>query len=156
MKTILLSFDPQYYEPLKNGSKKFEYRSRFADEEIKAYLYLTSPVREIVAIVYFGKRKLLEDMKRLYAENDALLHRIDEYTRIFGKKYAVPIQKIEFLEPISLHAIRESIPGFMPPRSYMLLKEDSELDTLLKAASPTGRTINIDHSHILPNEICVD
>ncbi len=47
MKTIFLSFTPEpFYTPIKEGLKRFEYRSRFSKEECIAYLYLSSPVQK--------------------------------------------------------------------------------------------------------------
>ena len=44
VRTILLSFKPEpFFEPLKDGRKRFEYRSRFGEGEHIAYLYLTFP-----------------------------------------------------------------------------------------------------------------
>ena len=50
MRTILLSFSPSYYDILKNGQKVFEYRKRFCNEKVKAYLYLGKPIQKIVGI----------------------------------------------------------------------------------------------------------
>ena len=56
MRTILLSFSPIYYDILKSGDKVFEYRKRFCNEKVKAYLYLGKPVQQIVGILWLDKR----------------------------------------------------------------------------------------------------
>lgn len=70
MRTIFLSFTPEpYYVPMKQGLKRFEYRSRFCDEECYAYLYLSSPIQQVVAKIKFGKLICLDDWKKEFANN---------------------------------------------------------------------------------------
>ena len=38
MKKILLSFKPYWHEKIKSGEKIFEYRKRFCDEPVMAYM----------------------------------------------------------------------------------------------------------------------
>lgn len=156
MKTILLSFNPKYYEPLKSGQKKFEYRSRFSNEELKAYLYLSSPVRKIVAIIHFGKKIMLKTMLEDFSTDADVCSRIKEYIYRYNKKYAVPILRIEFLEPLSLDDIRIKVPGFMPPQSYKIIEDGTELQKLLSKINLTGKCIVMDHDNIEPNDICVN
>ena len=47
MRTMLLSFKPEWYNRIKEGSKIFEYRRTFPDEEILAYMYVSSPMKMI-------------------------------------------------------------------------------------------------------------
>ena len=156
MKKILLSFNPLYYEPVANGEKKFEYRSRFSSEAVEAYLYLSSPIQKIVSIVEFGKRIDLEDMKKSYVYDTQAINRIQEYIDKYNKRYAVPIKKVTFIEPISLDEIRKRIPGFMPPQSYLIIKEGTILNEFLSNCRMTGKEIILDHSNINSNEICIN
>lgn len=154
MKTILLSFKPEYFAPLKAGAKKYEYRSRFADEDLLAYIYLSSPVKAVTAVVRLGRRLLLEDLKRRYGEYPETLARIEEYQTIYRKKYAIPILSVEPIEPIRLETIRKSIPGFMPPQSYAIVREPSILKDCLDRAKPIGKPRQLDHDHIRPEDVC--
>ena len=156
MKRILLSFNPQYYDPIVKGEKKYEYRTRFCNEAVEAYLYLSSPIRKIVAITYLGERILLEDMLVKYHSDSETLRRINEYIKLYKKRYAIPIEKVEFIEPISLDEIREKIPGFMPPRSFQIIKKDSALEKLLSNSKLNGDVIVLDHNSIKPEEICIN
>lgn len=156
MKRILLSFNPKYYDPIVKGEKKYEYRTRFSNEAVEAYLYLSSPVRKVVSIVHLGERILLEDMLIQYGSDDETSERIKEYIGTYKKRYAIPIEKIEFIEPISLDEIREKLPGFMPPQSYQIVKKDSELEKILSNCKLTGKVIILDHSSIKPEEICIN
>ncbi len=66
MRRILLSFSPNYYEVLRNGNKVFEYRKRFCNEEVLAYIYLGKPIQKIVGIALLGKRINLSDWYDMY------------------------------------------------------------------------------------------
>lgn len=69
MKTIFLSFTPEpFYEPIKKGVKRYEYRSRFCNEECYAYLYLSAPVQKVVARIKFGKRIELESWEKEFTD----------------------------------------------------------------------------------------
>ena len=45
---ILISIEKQYFDEIKTGIKKFEYRRRFIDEPCRAYLYVTAPQGYII------------------------------------------------------------------------------------------------------------
>ena len=52
MKKILLSINPEFVEQILNRTKKFEYRTRVAKQDIKAILvYCTYPTKKVVARV---------------------------------------------------------------------------------------------------------
>ena len=68
MKELLLSMKPVWYELVESGIKIFEYRKNFPEEKIKAYIYVSSPRKEICAIMEFGERILLEDWEHEYAD----------------------------------------------------------------------------------------
>ena len=56
MRTMLLSFKPEWYNKIMDGSKLFEYRRTFPNEEIMAYMYVSSPVKMIVGRIHLGKK----------------------------------------------------------------------------------------------------
>ena len=52
MKKILLSINPEYVEKILNKTKRFEYRTKVAKQDIKAILvYCTYPTKKVVAKV---------------------------------------------------------------------------------------------------------
>ena len=60
MKKILLSINPEYVEKILNGTKKFEYRTKIAKQDVKAILvYCTYPTKKVVAKVRI--KKILAD-----------------------------------------------------------------------------------------------
>ena len=50
MRTMLLSFKPEWYNRIKEGSKIFEYRRTFPDEEILANHYNIQEIARISGI----------------------------------------------------------------------------------------------------------
>lgn len=52
MKEILLSINPEYVEKILNKTKRYEYRTKVAKQDIKAILvYCTYPTKKVVAKV---------------------------------------------------------------------------------------------------------
>ena len=56
MRTMLLSFNPYWYEKIKSGEKVFEYRTNFPDDIVKAYMYVSSPYKKAIGIIYLGQK----------------------------------------------------------------------------------------------------
>lgn len=132
MKEIFLSFRPEYFKPLLYGIKKYEYRTRFCDEETKAYLYLSSKARCVVGILELGKPIRLDLTRNNYLEYRDTLKRVDNYIST-GDVNAVPIKSLSlFKNPVTLDEIRERIPNFMPPQLYYVLDNKIELKKLLE------------------------
>jgi predicted transcriptional regulator len=121
MKEILLSMQPSWYELCVAGIKIYEYRKNFPDEDIIAYIYVSSPEKAIKGIMYFGDRIVLEDWKEKYKSRPAVIRRIDKYLERNG--YAVPIKRIDILDSISLVDIKENVKGFVAPQMYYFLNE---------------------------------
>lgn len=46
MKSIFLSFSPEWYPYIENGKKIYEHRKRFCDEPVIAFLYLGLPIQK--------------------------------------------------------------------------------------------------------------
>lgn len=125
MRTIFLSFSPKYYDVLQSGAKIYEYRKRFCDEAVRAYIYLGKPVRKVVGIAWLGERISLEYWERVYFENKDVLRRIKNYST--RNKYVMPILKYQQIEPIDINCIKENFPEFYIPLSFRNLDEGSIL-----------------------------
>ena len=54
MRTILLSFKPKWFNKIISGEKIFEYRNAFADNEVLAYMYVSTPIKQVVGILHGG------------------------------------------------------------------------------------------------------
>lgn len=155
MKTILLSFTPEpFYLPIKEGLKRFEYRSRFLDEECIAYLYLSSPVQKVVAKLTLGKRIDILPWREKYKEDTQAIERLENFIEE-GKQYGNPILEYTELVPISLKEIRETFDNFHPPRSYYILNHQEELMKFCEDMTTSGVHLVNEIREIDSNEVCI-
>lgn len=53
---MLLSMQPFWTEKVLSSIKIYEYRNRFPDEQIKAYIYESTPVQSITGVLLLGHR----------------------------------------------------------------------------------------------------
>lgn len=79
MRTMLLSFKPEWYNRIKEGSKIFEYRRTFPDEEILAYMYVSNPMKMIVGKIHLGRKIDINTWKEEYKEDAQVCERIDDF-----------------------------------------------------------------------------
>lgn len=130
MKEIFLSFKPEYFKPILYGLKKYEYRKRFCNEEVCAYLYLSGNKRKVIGIMELGVPIRLDKTVDEYT-NDTR-RRVIDYINA-RDVCAIPIKSLRLFEsPLSLESIRKSIPNFMPPQMYYILNNNIKLKELMK------------------------
>lgn len=153
MRTILLSFSPSYYDILKNGQKVFEYRKRFCNEKVKAYLYLGKPIQKIVGILWLDKRIELSKWKELYKGNLSVSHRIDDYMQ--RNKYAMPILRYQEINPISIVDVKKVFPELYIPLSFRNLEENSDILKYLQDRTKfLGEVVTHNFENIDIDRIC--
>ena len=147
----LMSFWPEVYDRILKKEKIFEYRRTFPKNCSHAYMYISSPVKAICAIIYHNEVIKLESLKGEY--NIDLDKRIDSYSSNY--KYSGTIKSIQKIKPILLQDLKENIPNFTPPQSYLyidnfpILKEYIENNTIYD-----GELITNNLSNIIPNQLC--
>lgn len=100
MRTMLLSFKPEWYNRIKDGSKIFEYRRTFPDEEIMAYMYVSSPMKMIVGRIHLGRRIDINTWKEQYKDDMEVCERIDDF--ISRHTYAMPVLSFQMTKEIDL------------------------------------------------------
>lgn len=128
MRLYLLSIKKEPFDALVCGHKKHEFRRKFS--EVRAnflvVFYVSSPVKAIMGVAEFGpvikdKIPALLDLARTHTWNH-LLELTAEYFAGCDYGYALPLLSIRKLEvPISLERLRNLVPGFRPPQSYLSL-----------------------------------
>lgn len=128
-KTILLSLREEYFKQMVDGSKKYEYRTRFLKEETLAYIYISKTLKKIVAKIEFGK-PIIGDAKTIatIAEKEqpgCYQDMIDYMYNNIG--YAIPVKKIIPIEEINLDEIKKAFPDFAAPQSYYILDNKPDL-----------------------------
>ena len=122
-KEIFLSFKPEFFRPILYGMKKYEYRKRFCKEETRAFLYLTSPVREVVGIIEFGAPVDIEGIMDTFSKKADVYRRL-EACMISGEKLAIPIISLRLCKkPIHISKIKSIDPSFTVPRSYLNIRK---------------------------------
>ncbi|MFB9325629.1 hypothetical protein ACFFSY_06795 [Paenibacillus aurantiacus] len=120
MRTIILSLKPAPFEQMIAGIKKHEFRRKFMDEPVQAFIYVSSPVKAIRAYAEFGI-PIADTPERLghiaEQEGTGTAGGIADYLDGLEHGYALPVRLIREIEPISLDELRTAF-QFTPPQSY--------------------------------------
>ena len=122
MRTMLLSFKPEWYNRIKEGSKIFEYRRTFPDEEILAYMYVSSPMKMIVGKIHLGRKIDINTWKEEYKEDEQVCERIDDF--LTRHTYAMPILSFQMTKEIDLETLRKFNRNFICPQMYYYPREE--------------------------------
>lgn len=152
MKIMLLSFRADVYKKVLTGQKIYEHRKVFPDGRIKAYLYVSSPIKAVTGIMELGNKVSLEKWKEQYSYDNAAVERIDEYLK--KHKYAMEILSYQKTNMLSLEKIRNDLQKFTVPQMYYYI-DNSQLLTYLEAnLYPEGDIIEHHFDSISSNDIC--
>lgn len=154
MKTILLSFQNEWFQLLEAGKSKYEYRMVLPEEETKVFFYVSKPIMAISGMAYFGPRESLQEWLSTYGKKSAeVKSRIEEF--LTDCKYAVPIYSFQPTNRISLQQLRDDVPGFAPPRMYYYI-DNTDLSAYLEAnLHPIGEPFHFSFDKDNLNDICV-
>lgn len=154
MSTILLSFENEWFEYLKNGIKKFEYRKHFpVGEKTTVYFYVSNPVKAICGIAIMGEREKLSDWAIKYKDKSpAVKNRIDEFMQ--DCRFAMPVIEFQMTNLIPLKKLQNDIPKFVVPRMYYYLDNTELLDYINNNLHPIGEPIINDFENLIDLDIC--
>lgn len=154
MSTILLSFENEWFEFLKTGQKKFEYRKHFPEgENTTVYFYVNNPIKAICGIAKLGQREKLSDWAIKYQDRSLeVRRRIDEF--MSDCRYAMPVLEFQMTNLIPLKKLQEDIPNFVVPRMYYYLDNLDLLKYLEKNLNPVGKKIVNDFINLKDFDIC--
>lgn len=126
---LIISLRPEPYARMLAGTKRHEFRRRFADRPSVAYLYVSTPVGAIAACAEFG-RPIAGTPEQLaaLAERDEPGSYAQTLAYFDGtpRGFAVPILAVRPIAPLPLAELRGTF-GFPPPRSYRRLDAASAL-----------------------------
>ena len=128
---MLLSFKPEVFDLISSGKKIYEYRYQFADEPVRAYMYVSKPVQQIIGYIDLDQRILISDWKEKYRNNSDVSKRIDEYLAR-NNKYVMPIKKFQMTNGLSLEMLESSLKKFIIPQSYYYLDNFPELWNVIR------------------------
>ena len=153
MRTMLLSFKPEWYNRIKEGSKIFEYRRTFPDEEILAYMYVSNPMKMIVGKIHLGRKIDINTWKEEYKEDEQVCERIDDF--LTRHTYAMPILSFQMTKGIDLETLRKFNRNFICPQMYYYLENYPELfEFIKKNATDIGKPQDNSFENIGKEEIC--
>lgn len=153
MRTMLLSFKPEWYEKIKNGSKIYEYLRSFANEEVMAYMYVSTPVKKIVGKIHLGKRIDINTWKEKYCDNAEVVERIDDF--LTRHQYAMPVLSFQMTQEIDLPTLRSFKSEFVCPQMYYYLDNYPDLFEFIKQkATDIGKIQINDFNNVGIEDIC--
>lgn len=130
MRTMLLSFKPEWFNKIKDGSKIFEYRRTFPDEEILAYMYVSSPMKKIVGKIHLGRKIDINTWKEQYKDDAEVCERIDDF--LTRHTFAMPVLSFQMTDEIDLETLRQFKPDFVCPQMYYYLVNYPDLFEFIK------------------------
>lgn len=151
--SILMSFQPKVYNKISNQIKIIDYRRRFPRDCSYAFMYVSKPIKAICGIIYFGNKHYLSDWKVKYFNNLELSEKIDFYSKKYN--YGIEILGFQKIKPITLDELRDNVPNFFAPQSYILLKNNTILNEYIY-----NNIVYVDEkkenniSNIFPKHIC--
>lgn len=132
-RTIILSLQPGPYEEIRKGQKKIEFRRRFINEPVGAFIYVSSPIKQIKAYIEFGK-PAHEEISTLVSLSEKMYpgtgESLKEYFKGLNSGYAIPILSFTEFSPLSLELLKGGY-DFKPPQSYMNLSANPLLEKAL-------------------------
>lgn len=153
MKTILLSFEPEWFHLLETGKKKFEYRKHFPNEQTTAFFYVSAPEKMISGIAIFGEREKLSDWQNKYNDRKPEVRaRIEEF--MTDCRWAMPVLSFQKTSSISLEQLRLDLPRFIVPRMYYYIDNTDLLKYLKSKLKPIGPLLENSFSHLSDDDIC--
>jgi len=125
MRKMLLSMQPFWFEKVMSGEKIYEYRNRFPNEEIEAYIYVSHPVKAVAGILYLSPRIEVRTWIDQYSSDEKIVTRVKKHVE--KNKYAMPIKATQRIQPITVDALREAVEKFIIPESYYYFENYGEI-----------------------------
>lgn len=152
MRTMLLSFKADVYKRVLSGEKIYEHRRVFPNETVKAYLYVSAPVKAIVGIMTLSNKVMIESWKEKFSYDKAAVERIDNYLKMHT--VAMEITNFQNTNMIPLEQLRNDIPGFVVPQMYYYIEDSLLLEYLENNLKPEGDLIKHSFENITSDMIC--
>lgn len=153
MRTILLSFESNWFDKLENSETKFEYRKMLPSNAVTVYFYVSRPVMAISGIAHFGERESLSTWLEKYSDRSAdVIKRIKDY--LADCNYAAPVLDFLKTNKITLKQLQNDLPSFKVPRMYYYLDNTDLLSYLNENLRPIAPLLTNTFNAILDVEIC--
>ena len=152
MRTMLISFLKDVYERILSGEKIYEHRKVFPDGPVKAYVYVSAPMKSICGIMYLSNKTNLLEWREKYIDDEETVKRIDEY--LPRHNYAMEINRFENTNAISLERLRKDLSKFTVPQMYYFIEDSELLSYLEENLIPDGIVVTHSYDNISSDMIC--
>lgn len=114
-------------------------------------MYISTPVKAISGIIYFDDILHLDNLIGQFDEQTET--RINNYLDKYH--YAGTIKAIQKINPITLDELRNGVPNFTVPQSYLYIDNYPALkDFIFKNLILDGDIITNNLEDILPDKLC--
>lgn len=154
MRTVLMSFWPSIYNRILISDKIFEYRYRYCKEPTKVYMYVSKPIKQILGIVELGIPIDINQWKTEFSHLSNINTRIEQYLEKYT--YAMPILSFQKTNSVSLETLKENIPNFNAPQSYIYVDRNQKLEEFLNQnIRPVEDKIINSFDNVIPDKICI-
>lgn len=140
---VLMSLQEKYYNEIKAGRKRYEFRKQYCKNGTTAFIYVSKSVKAIKGIITFGEPiyGTSEEISRISEKiNPNSYESMMEYLNK-GKGYAIPIIDMCEIKEVTLEKLRTKFKNFVVPQSYYLLNKKPELLDFLLSQEITERHI---------------
>lgn len=152
MRTMLLSLREDVYKKVLSGEKIYEHRKVFPDEHVKAYIYVSSPMKSICGIMYLSNKTSLLEWREKFKDDPKCIKRIDEY--LPKHKFAMEINRFENTNAIPLSKLRDDLTKFIVPQMYYFIENSELLEYLEKNLIPDGVVVTHTYENVTSDMIC--
>lgn len=152
MRTMLLSLREDVYKRVLSGEKIYEHRKVFPDEPVKAYIYVSSPMKSICGIMHLSNKTSLNDWREQYKNDAECAKRIDEYYS--QHKFGMEINRFENTNAIPLETLRKDLEKFIVPQMYYFIEDSELLAYLEKNLVLDGMVVTHTYENITSDMIC--
>jgi len=152
MRTMLLSLRADVYQKVLSGEKIYEHRKVFPDEPIKAYIYVSKPIKSICGIMYLSNKTSLLDWKEKYKDDGEAVKRIEAY--LPQHKFGMEINRFENTNAIPLEILRQDLSKFIVPQMYYFIDDSELLRYLEEKLIPDGTVVTHNYDEITSAMIC--
>lgn len=130
---IMFSLRPRWHRDFAEGTKAFEYRRRFLSAPFSAVVYVSGTAGAVAAFARFDAPRVgtADEIAELAATSDGVDAKA--LTQYFqgSRALALPVIDYRLMPPVTLHQIREVVPGFHPPQSYTYVLRNRPLFAFL-------------------------
>lgn len=122
---VLMSLNPEYYELMWQGLKRYEFRRRYLiGHRTTWYVYLTAPASRLSAVIDLDAaitntpQHIAEIAEEARAGSGASVY---EHLQGLERGFALPITRIREYAGFSAAELTDMLGSFHPPQSYTLV-----------------------------------